>query len=58
MGVYSTPGVVLNSAGSIGMALILWTLGSLVAFCGFFNSSEGDIEEIHNLNHSRVEHIH
>ncbi|KAG8979679.1 hypothetical protein FRB94_011590 [Tulasnella sp. JGI-2019a] len=34
MGVYSTPGVVLESVGSIGVAFVLWTIGSLVAFSG------------------------
>lgn len=33
MGVYSTPGVVLESVGSIGMAFVLWLIGALVAFC-------------------------
>ena len=32
MGIYSTPGVILNSLGSVGMSLIFWLLGSLLAF--------------------------
>ncbi|KAG8874531.1 hypothetical protein FRB98_008361, partial [Tulasnella sp. 332] len=32
MGVYSTPGIVLENVGSIGMAFVLWLVGSLVAF--------------------------
>ncbi|KAG8979681.1 hypothetical protein FRB94_011588 [Tulasnella sp. JGI-2019a] len=34
MGVISTPGVVVNSAGSYGMALVLWGFGALMALAG------------------------
>jgi hypothetical protein len=36
MGIYSTPGVILDSLGSVGMSLIFWVLGSLISF-GVFN---------------------
>ncbi|KAG8979683.1 hypothetical protein FRB94_011586 [Tulasnella sp. JGI-2019a] len=34
MGVFSTPGVVVNATGSIGLAFVLWLVGALVAFSG------------------------
>ncbi|KAI5845099.1 putative methionine permease [Morchella snyderi] len=33
-GVFATPGTILITAGSPGMSLVLWTLGSLISFCG------------------------
>ncbi|KAF8678630.1 hypothetical protein AX14_004685 [Amanita brunnescens Koide BX004] len=35
-GIYASPGLILHSAGSVGMALILWVLGSLIAAAGTF----------------------
>ncbi|KAI0008229.1 amino acid transporter [Xylariaceae sp. FL0662B] len=34
-GIFSTPGTVLNRTGSVGLALIYWTIGVLMAFAGF-----------------------
>ncbi|KAH8829246.1 APC amino acid permease, partial [Flagelloscypha sp. PMI_526] len=33
-GIYATPSVILASSGSVGLALGLWIVGSLVAMCG------------------------
>ncbi|KAF7969906.1 hypothetical protein HWV62_31323 [Athelia sp. TMB] len=32
-GMYSVPGSVLNSVGSIGIFLLYWLLGPLIAYC-------------------------
>ncbi|KAI2780126.1 amino acid transporter [Daldinia loculata] len=34
-GIFSTPGTILNSTGSVGLALIYWTIGILLAIAGF-----------------------
>ncbi|KDQ19268.1 hypothetical protein BOTBODRAFT_142885 [Botryobasidium botryosum FD-172 SS1] len=34
VGIYSTPGSILKSVGSIGLFLILWLIGPLVSFAG------------------------
>ncbi|KAG6321604.1 hypothetical protein E4U44_004816 [Claviceps purpurea] len=34
-GVFSTPGIILGATGSVGLALIYWTLGGLMAIAGF-----------------------
>ncbi|KAI2616808.1 amino acid transporter [Hypoxylon sp. NC1633] len=34
-GIFSTPGTILNSTGSVGLALIYWTIGFLFAIAGF-----------------------
>jgi amino acid transporter len=33
-GIYSLPGAILNSVGSIGLLLVFWLLAPLVALCG------------------------
>ncbi|KAM4066360.1 amino acid permease [Hirsutella rhossiliensis] len=33
-GIFSTPSVVFASAGSVGVSLILWLVGAIIAFCG------------------------
>ncbi|PPR05490.1 hypothetical protein CVT26_009057 [Gymnopilus dilepis] len=33
-GIYATPSSILRSAGSVGVALIMWLVGSLIAACG------------------------
>ncbi|KXT18641.1 hypothetical protein AC579_9802 [Pseudocercospora musae] len=33
-GIYSTPGAIIAGVGSVGAALILWTLGLFIAFAG------------------------
>ncbi|CAG8972146.1 hypothetical protein HYALB_00009694 [Hymenoscyphus albidus] len=35
-GIFSTPSSIVASVGSVGAALMLWTVGALVAFCGLF----------------------
>ena len=32
--IYATPSSILRSAGSVGVALIMWLVGSLIAACG------------------------
>ncbi|KND86427.1 High-affinity methionine permease [Tolypocladium ophioglossoides CBS 100239] len=34
-GIFSTPGNILKSTGSIGLALIYWAIGAIMAFAGF-----------------------
>ncbi|KAI1368613.1 high-affinity methionine permease [Xylaria arbuscula] len=34
-GIFSTPGTILGSTGSVGLALIYWTIGIFLAFAGF-----------------------
>ncbi|KAG8959925.1 hypothetical protein FRC03_007295 [Tulasnella sp. 419] len=34
MGIFSVPGIILRSVGSIGMALTLWILGAAISFAG------------------------
>ncbi|KAL7619803.1 hypothetical protein AAE478_010348 [Parahypoxylon ruwenzoriense] len=34
-GIFSTPGTILNRTGSVGLALIYWTIGVLLAIAGF-----------------------
>ncbi|KAJ2719370.1 hypothetical protein GGI07_005251 [Coemansia sp. Benny D115] len=33
-GVFSTPALILDSVGSIGMSLVVWVIGALVSVCG------------------------
>ncbi|KAK7923709.1 hypothetical protein PG985_007780 [Apiospora marii] len=33
-GIFSTPGTILNNTGSIGLALIYWVIGAIMAFAG------------------------
>ncbi|KAG8990639.1 hypothetical protein FRB94_013232 [Tulasnella sp. JGI-2019a] len=40
VGVISTPGVVVQVVGSLGLAFLLWILGSLVTFCGLASYME------------------
>ncbi|KAF4625189.1 hypothetical protein G7Y89_g12982 [Cudoniella acicularis] len=35
-GIFSTPSSITSSVGSVGAALLLWTLGALLSFCGLF----------------------
>ena len=39
-GIFATPGVIAQSAGSIGVSLSLWLLGAIVAACGLSISLE------------------
>jgi amino acid transporter len=39
-GIYSVPGVVLNSVGSIGLSFVFWLLAPLFALCGIMVYSE------------------
>ncbi|OAX32507.1 hypothetical protein K503DRAFT_600998, partial [Rhizopogon vinicolor AM-OR11-026] len=39
-GIYSVPGVVLNSVGSIGLLFVFWVLAPLFALCGLMVYSE------------------
>ncbi|OJA10307.1 hypothetical protein AZE42_05551 [Rhizopogon vesiculosus] len=39
-GIYSVPGVVLNSVGSIGLLFVFWLLAPLFALCGLMVYSE------------------
>ncbi|KAL1888312.1 hypothetical protein Sste5346_009637 [Sporothrix stenoceras] len=34
VGAYSVPSAVFEGVGSVGMALLVWTIGSLISFCG------------------------
>lgn len=34
VGAYSVPAAVFEGVGSVGMALVMWALGSLISFCG------------------------
>ncbi|TQS31445.1 hypothetical protein Golomagni_08268, partial [Golovinomyces magnicellulatus] len=34
-GIFSTPGSILGATGSIGLALMYWTIGAIMAFAGF-----------------------
>ncbi|CAL1709012.1 unnamed protein product [Somion occarium] len=33
-GIFATPSVILRSSGSVGLSLVLWLLGAIVAACG------------------------
>ena len=33
-GIFTLPSKVLGGTGSVGPSLLLWTLGSIIAFCG------------------------
>ncbi|EKM56614.1 uncharacterized protein PHACADRAFT_172270 [Phanerochaete carnosa HHB-10118-sp] len=33
-GIFATPSVILRSSGSVGLSLVMWLLGALVAACG------------------------
>ncbi|KAK7678702.1 hypothetical protein QCA50_018284 [Cerrena zonata] len=33
-GIFATPSVILRSSGSVGLSLVLWLIGALVAACG------------------------
>ncbi|KDN46771.1 amino acid transporter [Tilletiaria anomala UBC 951] len=35
-GIFSTPGVIADSVGSVGASLLCWCIGALAAFCGLF----------------------
>jgi amino acid transporter len=39
-GIFATPGVIAQSAGSIGLALSLWLLGAIISACGLAVSLE------------------
>ena len=39
-GIFATPGAVVRSTGSIGLSLLLWTVGAIVAACGLAVSLE------------------
>jgi amino acid transporter len=39
-GIFATPGVIAQSAGSIGLALLLWLLGAIISACGLAVSLE------------------
>ncbi|TPX34694.1 hypothetical protein SmJEL517_g02785 [Synchytrium microbalum] len=39
-GIFATPGKVIRSVGSIGVALMLWVLGGIFTFCGTFSYIE------------------
>lgn len=39
-GIFATPGTILRTVGSPGLALLLWVLGALVAACGLVVSLE------------------
>lgn len=32
--IFATPSVILRSSGSVGLSLVMWLLGALVAACG------------------------
>lgn len=33
--IFATPSVILRSAGSVGMALVMWVIGAIVTATGF-----------------------
>lgn len=39
-GIFATPGSIVKSTGSIGLAMLLWIVGSLIAWCGLAISLE------------------
>src|ERR1700761_5993106 len=39
-GIFAAPGVIFQSTGSVGLALLLWFLGAIVAACGLTVSME------------------
>lgn len=39
-GVFATPGSIVKSAGSIGLTLLLWLVGTVLAACGMAVSME------------------
>ncbi|QDS71089.1 hypothetical protein FKW77_009078 [Venturia effusa] len=39
-GIFATPGVIAQSTGSIGLALLLWLLGAVISACGLAVSLE------------------
>jgi amino acid transporter len=39
-GIFATPGVIAQSTGSIGLALVLWFLGAVISACGLAVSLE------------------
>lgn len=39
-GVFATPGSIVKSAGSIGLTLLLWLVGTILAACGMAVSME------------------
>lgn len=39
-GIFATPGSIVKSAGSIGLTLVVWLLGTILAACGMAISME------------------
>ena len=39
-GIFATPGAIVNSVGSIGLSLLLWVAGAVIAWCGLAASLE------------------
>lgn len=39
-GIFATPGSILRSAGSVGLALVLWVVGTILSGCGLAVSME------------------
>ncbi|GAA5954417.1 hypothetical protein JCM3765_004453 [Sporobolomyces pararoseus] len=35
-GIFSTPSSILNAVGSLGAAMMLWLIGTILAFCGLY----------------------
>ncbi|KAJ2383437.1 low-affinity methionine permease, partial [Coemansia sp. RSA 2603] len=33
-GIFSTPGLILGSVGSVGMSILVWVIGAVVSLCG------------------------
>lgn len=39
-GIFATPGSIVKTAGSVGLALLLWVVGALIAYCAMIVSLE------------------
>lgn len=39
-GIFATPGSIVRSTGSVGLAFVVWTVGTLLAACGLVVSLE------------------